>query len=543
MGRVHDGQPAQSPGPSSPPRFSVILLLAIAVSLAVTALVVAIAAPRVVRLVLTLPISVFPGGRGAVYYAGQLRQAALGWAVALPMVVLVTGAALHLWCEARRARSPVRWNRWLVTGGLFLLMIGFAAVPRQLTGDEPTYLAMAQSVARDHNLVINGDPSLHLSLASPTPRAIHDPGLGLLLALPLAVGGSAGATIALALVGVTFLMATRTVLARHIGADEALLVVLLSALSFPVVIYARFVLPEIAGALGLIVLHRSVVQRRQVDIPAIVSVAALPWLHVRFLPGALVYAAASLYFSERRRWALEGIVAPLAISLGVMALFHLYWFGSLSPFAAWAGHHGLLSLANLVPGAVGLAFDQQYGLLVWAPVFLLAPLGLAELWRRATAEAIVLVGAIALTVGPGILHVWWGGWSPAARFLVPVTGQLLVLAGLGIHRIRLGGPSDRRVAGVFLLMQWLIGLICVLVPGKVYGTMEPSPRNYYLDFVGRLLHIDPTWLLPSVRAGSASGAVVHAAVLTALWLVLSLAWLRRLDRISPVPSPPSGGAA
>ena len=80
---------------------------------------------------------------------------------------------------------------------------------------------------------------------------------------------------------------------------------------------------------------------------------------------------------------------------------------------------------------VSLLVDQEFGLLPYAPIYLMAIAGAVALARsrrdvlRAIAfVAAVYVGMIACPITN--VHGWTGGWNPAGRFLTPV----LPLAGM-----------------------------------------------------------------------------------------------------------------
>jgi hypothetical protein len=74
---------------------------------------------------------------------------------------------------------------------------------------------------------------------------------------------------------------------------------------------------------------------------------------------------------------------------------------------------------------VGLALDRSFGLLPYAPVFLIALAGLARLVRLRAWESLLAGAAVIVPVLPW--RMWWGGQCPPARFLVPLV-PLLALA-------------------------------------------------------------------------------------------------------------------
>ncbi len=507
----------------------------VALACAVGSLAVVAWAPGIARFSAASGLPVFPGLKGLTYYETRLREAALIWALVLPALVITAGSVRRQWkaLATRDAVIEMRSSRHVAVWLLVVLVLGLS-VPRDRTGDEPSYLAMATSLADRGSLVLDrGRAELHFSASSVEPRSVHSPGISILFAATISLVGSPGVPLVLAAVGLGFLLCVREMLTATAGPDLSTLVAMVLVASFPVVTYAPLVLPEMAGALVLAVLHWRLVLRGRAGPASGVALATLPWLHVRFIAPALIYAGYGLFQQKGRRLrASLWLVVPLAASFAVMGWLNQRWFGSPSPVAMWGGRTDLISRHNPIVGALGLLVDQQYGLLVWAPVFLLVPIGFQRLWRRSRAQASLVGAVVVATVGPGLLHQWWGGWSPAARFLVPVTGQLILLAAVGLAQVFRGGAGDRALAGAIIAGQLAIGAACALVPGKVVGTFEAEPRNYFLDLAGRALGFDPTHVIPSLRVSQSGWTVMAAGCLVAAWLTGSFLWSRRLERLA-----------
>ena len=100
--------------------------------------------------------------------------------------------------------------------------------------------------------------------------------------------------------------------------------------------------------------------------------------------------------------------------------------------------------ANTLVGVPGLLFDQEYGLLAYAPAYVLAGFGLWTMVRRAGPlrrvglEVGLLFGALIGTVGA--FGIWWGGTAAPAR---PVMSGLLILMlpmAVQIGSARAGSP-------------------------------------------------------------------------------------------------------
>jgi hypothetical protein len=508
-------------------RGSVHVTWALAAIAALGALAVMALAEPLARALHSSGASVFPGGETPTYYAAQLRRTALAWVPLLPAFVLASALVVRglLGRDAADALRPAP-----VAAVAAAVLIAAALVPRTPTGDEPAYLAMAGSLARSGSLDVAGaEASLHRSPAARPGenRSVHNTGLPVMLAIPARLGGEIACRLAATLFALALLAALAAGVSAGTDPGTGRLVAAALAPSFPIAAYGGLVLPEIAGALALWLTYRDTVERRRASAVSWLAIASLPWLHVRLLPGAVLLAVWALARPGQRRtaWPLAG---SLAASLLVMAALHQRWYGSPSPFAMWRGSGELLSLANAPVGVLGLLVDQQYGLLVWAPLFLLAPVGLLELARTRREHAAACVALIAVTAGPGILHSWWGGWSPAARFLVAAVGPLALLLGAGVAHLRRSGPG-RRVVFALAGLQLAIGALVVLVPGKLYGTFEEAPRNYWLDLLGRSSGVEVGRLLPSLRQDPHGVSLAYAAILVAAWL-LACWWLWRRQR-------------
>jgi hypothetical protein len=77
-----------------------------------------------------------------------------------------------------------------------------------------------------------------------------------------------------------------------------------------------------------------------------------------------------------------------------------------------------MSLGRIPTGVLGLLFDQQYGLIVNAPVFAVGLAGLVPLFRRHRRVAIEwLVVVVPYALVTAMYHMWWGGFSSPARFI------------------------------------------------------------------------------------------------------------------------------
>lgn len=222
----------------------------------------------------------------------------------------------------------------------------------------------------------------------------------------------------------------------------------------------------------------------------LLAIGMLPWLHRKFVVcGALLLIAVLWQHRYRvigvpRSWLVVGMacVAVPHAALGAWTLYH------------WGNVGGALMLDRLPfswsafqTGVAGLLIDRENGLFVWAPIYLLVPAAWALVDRRHLAWAPAIAAVFFLSAAH---DQWWGGFSPAARFLVPIA-PLVAVQALGALRHR-----PFRWAAVALLVPTLIV--------SAYGWQNPRalwPRgDGEKRVLTALLPADVQRWLPSLRS-------------------------------------------
>jgi hypothetical protein len=158
---------------------------------------------------------------------------------------------------------------------------------------------------------------------------------------------------------------------------------------------------------------------------------------------------------------------------------------------AWLGATAFLSEVTL--RSLGLLFDARHGILPSAPIYLLAPAAWFLLTRRSRVvanELLLLVVAYLVFVVMPVTNVygWRGGWSPAARFLVPIAPFL----GLAVPLLMTARNSLRLVAGLVLL-QLLLDAFLWGHPMLLWSE-GPGPAPFLEVVIGRsLTAVVPAW--------------------------------------------------
>jgi hypothetical protein len=376
-----------------------------------------------------------------------------------PIAVLVIAAIV-----AALASTPSR-----VGAAAFLpvvaLVYGLAAARVQVQvgpeGDEPHYLMVADSLLHDRDLSLERDYAegryrpFHPAPLSPHYRvrgrdgeiySLHALGLSLIVLPAYALASYAGASFFMALLAVWLARELRALLRVAIGeAGEG--VAWIVALSPPLVHYAGLIFTEVPAALvvALGLRHGRGPASTRTALATGAALALLPWLNVRYAILTVALLAFALSARPAARTAVAWIL-PSVASAGALVLYHWTLYGFLDPRRVY-GRRPELSLGGLPTGLPGLLLDQEFGLLVYAPVFALAAPGIVALWRRSRRLALVAAALVLAVVSvAGAWPMWRGGFNPPARFLVPVVPALALAVAA-----RLGGGWN---AGAALLVAW-----------------------------------------------------------------------------------------
>lgn len=356
----------------------------------------------------------------------------------------------------------------------------------------------------------------------------HGVGLPVLIAVPWALAGRFGANLVV-MVMAALVAAQMYLLARESGARTWLAgaIALGLAIVLPLGPYALLIFPEIPAALLLIYAIRRTAapdNREWQWLLAGSAVGFLPWLHQRFAPTAALLAALLFLKILRDRDVLVNAalcLLPIAVGGVSLLIYNLYLYGALvQPSEDHAGFNRLVGTLN---GGFGLLLDAQWGLLIAAPVMLLA-LAAVPRWYEAVPK---LAGTALLVVAPYLVivaayKVWWGEWGPAARYLVPVVP-------LAAGPLACWLASARLRSRLLAYALWLPGLLQTVVgyqdPQRFYH--HPDGRNNLIARLGEELGLDLQRLLVAFQPYSIAPLPARFWISVALvaLLVIATRWI------------------
>jgi hypothetical protein len=144
------------------------------------------------------------------------------------------------------------------------------------------------------------------------------------------------------------------------------------------------------------------------------------------VPFALVYFGACILGRSETTAVRPKItrVIVLGIFVGLLAFVTFIVTAELDDYTRWLGTS--LGLLNHGEELVGLLVSPGRGVLVYAPILLLALVGLVRFAQRHAWEALLLYGMVPVFIVLNSAYsIWWGGWSWGPRYLVPLLPYLL----------------------------------------------------------------------------------------------------------------------
>jgi hypothetical protein len=216
----------------------------------------------------------------------------------------------------------------------------------------------------------------------------------------------------------------------------ALATTVIAVLSPPLLVHSTLFFTELpSAALVVFVFRRSLVARPATAGGWALTGAAIGLLfliHARNagLAAALTILALRAIEPESRSRHAAALLAALAVLVAIRTgITHAFWGTWMTtPHAALGQAGGLVAtIREMGIRLAGLTVDQEFGLLPYAPILLLAPVGFATMRDRRVARAILFASAcyVAPILWPVTnVHGWTGGWNPAGRFLVPIVPLL-----------------------------------------------------------------------------------------------------------------------
>ncbi len=467
-----------------------------------------------------------------------------------PIVGFIWGATLLAMLVAvlRERQSPFALFRDRRAAPLLAAVLSFIAclaVRFAATGapggDEPHYLVIVQSMLNDGDLAVANNyrqmdylpywgGRLLPHVSSPEIAgglySVHAPGVPALIAPAFYAAGYWGVVACVAaLVAIASAYVWKASYVFTGDAGAAWFGWATVALTAPVLLHGTLIYPDpVAGAPLAVGMYALLIARERTrdarrtaaSVPspsrrstwiwasAGVAIGLLPWLHTRLALAAFCLGCVLLLrLAGAMRTGADGwqsavaFFVPIVVSLSGWFAFFWTIYGTLNPQAPYGAQ--LPIGASYAPlGLLGLAVDQELGLLPNAPIYVL---GAAAAWCIARRDFRVAIELL-LIVGPYVIAssaypMWYGGASPPARFLVPI----LFPAAIALAAMWASQDARGKAMSLTLLASSVFVATALAFGGD--GTLAYSRelgRAGWLDWIAPLADV-PRALPSFFRAG------------------------------------------
>ncbi|PID58804.1 hypothetical protein CSB45_02045 [candidate division KSB3 bacterium] len=320
----------------------------------------------------------------------------------------------------------------------------------RLSGDEPHYLLITESLIEDGDLRLNNnyaDETIvsqevggrlledHIANHVINGFSMHNIGLSVLLAIPYYLGGVIGAKLFLSLLfGIALPFLFYKTAHRIIeSSDWAIVIAFVLSMGLPFIIAHNQIYPDLlAGIISLHVIelflafqHMEVSQKLHAKdifsrVLGIIEIAFLPWLHIRFLSICAVFLLFLLISIVTKKILLRntlifGAIFTIVSSYSLLCLYNYIAFQNfLGPYQEGSLSFDLQKVAMIFGG---LFWDGQHGIFLQQPFILLGLLGLPLLFKENWEHGVFFVLAYLAIVLPNAMHPnWYGGYSFVGRF-------------------------------------------------------------------------------------------------------------------------------
>ncbi len=279
----------------------------------------------------------------------------------------------------------------------------------------------------------------------------HDPGLPILIAPGYALDKREGALFTIALIGAAGAAAIFEIsMALGAGIWPALLTVALFCFTCPYWVFTQGTISDGCGGVSITWValqffrYRKLERKRYLVLAGILM-AALPWLNIRWWSLAGMAFLVLCAWIIRRHWGdTQALVTQLACVI-VPNLAGLAAFVALDKalYNMYVPNASMILLGRVMPqfefhpvhGFLGMLFDQGYGLVPTAPLYVAVAAGMVALYRRDRwAFAMLFLPVLGYLPFIALSHYWFGGWNAPARYLVSATTLMIPAATLVINR-------------------------------------------------------------------------------------------------------------
>jgi hypothetical protein len=434
--------------------------------------------------------------------------------------------------------GPFKWVVWLTVGGLLGWTLWQTRIVRADWLARRTVLQAATAIGV-FTAIVAGLAAVRLSgtlaLLATTDNDVQSVALRALTPPVHGVAGYWGTVSALIICAACAAAITWHAVVRATNSPAAATFAWAAVALTAPFLFTTFTLhPEIVAALAVVVAFALITGQQPQPggigrwLAAGAACAALPWLSGRytFLAAALAAIAAARLL--RKRDSTSAVVVAGIYVVSLAAWFAFWYVSSGAPLPASPADLVAQTDAWNLGGAIaGLLFDQEFGVLAYAPVYVLAAVGLIQMWRagdeprRRAVEVAIVFATLLATIG--VRRTWWGNAAAPGSALAP--GLLLLSLPIAVA-VRSAPLASAPRAAQHVLLWISIGIAATLVVAQ-YGQLIGNAG----DGTSTLLEYwSPSWNVWSVAPTFVLRDTWIAWLHLTVWLVVAVISARTLSR-------------
>lgn len=448
-----------------------------------------------------------------------------------------------LW-RVRENGKPVSYTFGIVAI-FFFVGISLWTTQCDLSGDEPHYLLMAQSLIRHGNLDLTpgyqnkeyldfyhrGDLQPQgLEHVVDGKRYSHHPLGPVLLVLPgFFLLGRMGAVLTMALLTALALYLSLRVLELTGAYGRALQAIgTVGLFSSPFLLFAGLIFPETPTACLIALTLYLLLQKRWFGLG--LTLGVFLWMHNRnvlLVIPVLVFLAVELWNHQKGRWEeVKQLAAGFAIPTALLVLYFHAIYGVWTPLGAHnESFTSLFRLSHFWIGFFGLVLDQECGLWFYFAIFGMTLAGGLMLWSSKNPLRYLVTGTFIFYY---LFMSFYEnlGLTPGTRYMVGVTPLMLFMLYHAFAKLKFN------LWEILTLVSFAGGVVInwalAVIPWMRYNKLEGE--NLMLKILGGMVHQPLTASQPAFQAAVIGPQSYYISIFWVVVTVVLSVWFWRENK-------------
>jgi len=375
----------------------------------------------------------------------------------------------------------------------FLFSLILSVYPRYITGDEVHYLNLSKSIIKEGNFELSeykeASKGHYIENKEGKLYSIHYPLLSVLISIPYLLGGVVGVKISMGIFWFFCVWIISLILEKENLLNNNMICLSLLFLSSPFTYFSGEIYPELIGAFLLILAFYLIEYRKaslQKEIKIGIIFSLLLWPSIRYYPIVFIFA---LYYLIKNK--KIPFLTALLVSLSFIFQMFLFsrWYDLPLPWAMYKGT-GIVSRGNFFRGFFGLFLDQQSGLFVISPLYILIFSAIYLFFKtKKDFTAFFTISVMIYTVLTGSSKYWNGHWSPSSRLWVVFIPFFIILLVFLYSKSKRSNSLTKLFKLLTLFSLWW-GYLYNILPDKRCGVYGKEGANFFIHTFAKILGLN-----------------------------------------------------